>query len=108
MDDSDTYAVMFARNLALYQDVFYAGVWSRLGNALYVSGDGGESWTKRSVIFPNDHPDFTKLKEAGPPFYPHVVLCPNGSMLAMAYHPPPVHHCFHAAVRIWARPGNRS
>lgn len=95
MDDSDTYAVMFARNLLRHGDIFYAGVWSRHGNALYVSEDGtGESWVKRSTIFPYDDPDFPKLKEAGPPFYPHVVLCPDGTMLAMTYHTPPVHHCF--------------
>lgn len=93
MDDSDTYAVMFARSLVLHDGVLYAGVWSRHGNALYLSKDG-ESWSKRSVIFPNDDPDFPKLKEAGPPFYPHVVMCPDGSMLAMTYHTPPVHHCF--------------
>lgn len=93
MDDSDTYAVMFARNLELHEETLYAGVWSRNGNALYTSGDG-ISWKKRSLIFPNDDPDFPKMKEAGPPFYPHVMLCPDGSMLAMTYHTPPVHHCF--------------
>jgi hypothetical protein len=34
----------------------YVGVWSRLGNALYVSEDDGLMWKKRSVIFPTDYP----------------------------------------------------
>ena len=36
VDDSDTYAVMFARNLITHEGMMYAGVWSRHGNALYV------------------------------------------------------------------------
>ncbi len=94
MDDSDTHAVMFARSPTLHEGVFYAGVWSRHGNALYVSDERGLEWTKRNTIFPNDDERFPLLKEAGPPFYPHVVVCPDGSMLAMAYSTPPVHHCF--------------
>ena len=93
-DDSDTYAVMFARNLLTHEGVIYAGVWSRKGNALYVSTDFGLSWEKRSIIFPVDYPDFDKLAAAGPPFYPHVVFCPDGSMLAMTYHIPPRNHCY--------------
>ena len=64
----------------------YMGVWSRQGNALYVSLDDGLSWEKRSVIFPIDYPDFSKLSDAGPPFYPHIIFCPDLSMLAMTYH----------------------
>jgi hypothetical protein len=94
VDDSDTYAVMFARNLITHEGMMYAGVWSRHGNALYVSADGGLSWQKRSVIFPIDFPDFGQLVDAGPPFYPHVVFCPDGSMLAMTYHTPPINHCY--------------
>ena len=94
VDDSDSYAVMFARNLITHEGLMYAGVWSRHGNALYVSADGGVSWQKRSVIFPVDFPDFDRLADAGPPFYPHVVLCPDGSMLAMTYHTPPKNHCY--------------
>ena len=94
VDDSDPYAVMFARNLVVRDGMFYAGVWSRYGNALYVSSDGGTSWTKHSLIFPTDYPDFDRLHEAGPPFYPHVEWCPDGSLLAMTYQTPPIGHCY--------------
>lgn len=94
VDGSDTYAVMFGRNLVTVDDTMFAGVWSRHGNALYESSDSGETWSKRSVIFPADYPEFTKLADAGPPFYPHVVICPDGSMLALTYHTPPTHCCF--------------
>lgn len=105
MDDSNKYAVMFARNLITHRGVMYAGVWSRLGNSLYVSEDCGVSWIKRSVMFPVEFPDFTSLPKAGPPFYPHVVFCPDGSLLAMTYHTPPKNHCYsrrsHDHGRTW-------
>ncbi len=94
MDATHEYAVMFGRNLITHHDEMYAGAWSRLGNALYVSENGGRSWNKRSVIFPIDFPDFTNLPNAGPPFYPHVVFCPDSSLLAMTYHTSPRNHCY--------------
>ncbi|MAV34531.1 MAG: hypothetical protein CMJ59_03650 [Planctomycetaceae bacterium] len=94
VDDSHEYAVMFGRNIITHAGVMYVGVWSRLGNALYVSADHGLTWQKRSVIFPTEYPDFTNLKTAGPPFYPHVTFCPDGSLLAMTYHTPPKNHCY--------------
>ena len=94
VDDSDEHAVMYARNILTREGVMYMGVWSRQGNALYVSLDDGLSWEKRSVIFPIDYPDFSKLSDAGPPFYPHIIFCPDQSMLAMTYHTPPIHHCY--------------
>lgn len=94
MDGSSKYGVLHARNLIVHDDVIYAGVWSRLGNALYISDSGGRRWKKRSVIFPVDHADFAKLLEAGPPFYPHAVFCPDGSLLALTYHTPPKNHCY--------------
>jgi hypothetical protein len=94
VDDSDEYAVMFGRALVTTGDIMQFGAWSRLGNALYQSTTNGRSWDRLSVIFPNDHPDFTQLVNAGPPFYPHVVPCPDGSLLALTYHTPPLNHCF--------------
>jgi hypothetical protein len=94
VDDSDEHAVMYGRNILTRGGVMYMGAWSRLGNALYVSHDDGLSWERRSVIFPVDYPDFGKLSDAGPPFYPHVIFCADGSMLAMTYHTPPIHHCY--------------
>jgi hypothetical protein len=94
VDGSHEYAVMYARNIIHRDGVMYVGVWSRLGNALYVSKDNGLSWKKRSVIFPTDYPDFVNLKNAGPPFYPHVVFCRDGSLLALTYHTPPKNHCY--------------
>ena len=94
MDGSDEHAVMFARNLIARDGVFYAGVWSRHGNALYTSVDCGLSWQKRSVPFPVDYPDFGELVNAGPPFYPQPVFCPDGSLLTLTYVTPPRHHCY--------------
>jgi hypothetical protein len=94
VDDSHEYAAMSARNVLTRDGTMYTAVWSRLGNALYVSSDHGMSWKKRSVIFPTDYADFAELDNAGPPFYPHVVFCPDGSLLAMTYHTPPRHHCY--------------
>ena len=94
MDDTHVYAVMYARNLLMRGDTMYTAIWSRLGNSLYVSSDEGLSWRKRSVIFPIDYPDFADLRNAGPPFYPHVVFCADGSLLAMTYHTPPKNHCY--------------
>ena len=94
VDDSDEYAVMFGRALVTTDDMMQFGAWSRQGNSLYQSTDGGCSWERLSVIFPNDHPDFTELVNAGPPYYPHVVPCPDGSLLALTYHTPPINHCF--------------
>lgn len=94
VDDSNEYAVMFGRNLQVSDDTLFMGAWSRLGNSLYVSSDRGVSWKKRSVMFPGSYPDFKNLKKAGPPFYPHVVFCPDGSLLAMTYHTPPRNHCY--------------
>lgn len=94
MDETDTYAVMFARSPVIVGDCLCAGVWSRLGNSVYVSRDNGVSWTRRSVIFPVHHPGFETLKDAGPPFYPHVIPCPDDSMLALTFTPPPRNHCY--------------
>ena len=94
VDESDRYAVMYGRNVLTRDGIMYAAVWSRLGNSLYVSTDSGATWQRRSIIFPTYYPDFDKLHESGPPFYPHVVFCPDGSLLAMTYHTPPRHHCY--------------
>ena len=94
VDDSDEHAVMFGRGLVTKDEAMYFGAWSRLGNALYHSTDGGRSWERRSVIFPKDHPDFRALEEAGPPFYPHVIWCPDGTMLALTFSTPPRNHCY--------------
>ena len=94
VDGSHEDAVMFGRNIIRRDGVMYVGVWSRLGNSLYISEDKGLTWKKRSVIFPTDYPNFANLKNAGPPFYPHVIFCPDGSLLAMTYHTPPKNHCY--------------
>ena len=94
VDATHEHAVMFARNLVTRDGTMYAGVWSRFGNSLYVSADRGSTWEKRSVIFPTDYADFADLVNAGPPYYPHVVFCPDGSMLAMTYCTPPRNRCY--------------
>ena len=94
VDGSDEFAVMSVRNVLTRESVMYCGVWSRRGSALYVSGDNGGTWHKRSTIFPTTYPGFETLKNAGPPFYPHAVFCPDGSLLAMTYYTPPRNHCY--------------
>ena len=94
VDDSDEYAVLFARNILTRDHSMFFGAWSRSGNALYESTDGGRAWKRRSIIFPPDHPDFTELANAGPPFYPHATWCADGSLLAMTYCTPPRNHCY--------------
>ncbi len=91
---SDEHAVMYVRSVQTRDGVMYGGMWSRHGSALYASEDNGISWQKRSVIFPSTHPGFERLRQAGPPFYPHAVICPDGTMLAMTYMTPPTHHCY--------------
>ena len=46
------------------------------------------------MIFPNTYPDFSQLPDAGPPYYPHVVFCPDGTLLAMTYYNAPRYHCY--------------
>ncbi len=94
VDSRDEYAFMYGRNVLTRDGVMYVGAWSRLGNALYVSTDNVVSWSRRSVVFPTTHPDFESLVDAGGPFYPHVVLCPDGSLLAMTFDTPPKNRCY--------------
>ena len=94
VDDADEHAAMYVRSVQVRDDILYGGVWSRHGSALYTSVDNGSTWQKRSVMFPPDYPDFEHMQEAGPPFYPHAVFCPDGSLLAMTYHTPPLHRCY--------------
>jgi len=94
VDDSHEYAVMYLRNVVTRDDVMYVAGWGRQGNALYVSTDNGKTWRRRSVVFPTDYPGFETLKNAGPPFYPHVVFCCDGTMLAMTYYTTGKHFCY--------------
>ncbi len=91
-DDTHQYAAMHGRGVVTRGDTMYVGIWSRLGHSLYVSTDQGLSWEKRSEIFSRD--DFSQIESAGPPYYPHVVFCPDGSLLAMTYHTPPENRCY--------------
>ena len=83
---------MHGRSVVTRGDTLYVGVWSRFGHSLYVSTDQGLSWEKRSEIFSRD--DFPQIESAGPPYYPHVVFCPDDSLLAMTYHTPPENLCY--------------
>ena len=94
VDSSSEFAVTSARNVITGQDQLLVGCWSRLGHALYASQDNGSSWERRSVIFPATYPGFGELVQSGPPYYPHVVACADGTLLAMCYVTPPVNHCF--------------
>ena len=94
VDDSDEHAAMYVRSVQTRDGVMYGGVWSRHGSTLYVSANDGTTWQKRSVMFPPTYPDFEQMPEAGPPFYPHAVFCPDGTLLGMIYHTPPLHRCY--------------
>ena len=107
VDSGHKYAVMYGRSVITRDGVMYFGAWSRLGNALYTSDDNGESWKKRSVIFPNTYPDFMQLKNAGPPFYPHVMFLPDGRLLAITYHTPPENCCYTRVSRDQGRTWGR-
>ena len=94
LDDTHEHAAMYVRNVVTRDGVMYAAAWGRRGSALYASTDCGKSWRRRSVIFPTSYPGFETLKKAGPPFYPHVVFCPDGSLLAMTYYTQGKFHCY--------------
>jgi hypothetical protein len=116
LDRAHESAAMYGRNVITRGDTMYVGVWSRSGHSLYVSLDQGLSWEKRSEIF--SVADFPTIRDGGPPYYPHVVFCPDGSLLAMAYHTPPANGCSarrshdngrtwgplqtHRGLRLWA------
>ena len=94
IDPSHKYAVLYPREIITRGGMMYFCAWSRRGNALYVSTDNGSSWQRRNVIFPTTHPDFERLSDAGPPFYPNAVFLPNGTLLAVTYITPPTHRCY--------------
>lgn len=94
VDGSDESAVRFMRNLNERDGIIYGLSWSVRGSTLYSSADNGLSWQRQTVVFPNDYPDFPEMKTGGPPYYPHIVFCPDGSMLAMCYITPPVDYCY--------------
>jgi len=62
VDSTDERAVLAPRSVFSYEGTMYFGAYSRKdGMALYVSEDNGNSWQRRSVIFPQDYPDFVPM-----------------------------------------------
>jgi hypothetical protein len=94
VDDSNEHAVTSARNVIVCGEEMLVGCWSRLGHALYASRDSGSTWERRSVIFPPEYPGFGELVRSGPPYYPHVVACADGTLFSLCYVTPPVNRCF--------------
>lgn len=90
----DEYAFLSPRNVITNHKAMYVTAWSPQGHALYISVNNGRSWRRLSIIFPSHHPLFPELKNMGPPFYPHVEICPDGSMLAMCYYTPERNICY--------------
>ena len=90
----DEYAFLSPRNVITHHRFMYVTAWSPQGHALYVSVDNGKQWQRRSVIFPHHPQLFPELKEMGPPFYPHIEVCPDGSLLAMTYYTPGRNVCY--------------
>ena len=88
IDQSDKYAVKSPRSVFSHKGIMYFSAYSTVdGMALYVSTDNGDSWRRRSVIFPRSYPDFlpgAKKDDYGP-FYPHTIVLPDGEFLAMTY-----------------------
>ncbi|MBD3670726.1 MAG: exo-alpha-sialidase [Gammaproteobacteria bacterium] len=91
---ADEDAFLSPRNVISLGRAMYVTGWSPQGHGLFVSMDNGQHWTRQNIIFPTDHPEFPQLRHKGPPFYPHVELCPDGSLLAMTYHTPEPNTCF--------------
>lgn len=91
---TDEQAFLSPRNVIRHKDFMYVTAWSPHGHALYVSANQGTSWRALSTIFTADDPLFPELRHTGPPFYPHIELCPDGSMLAMSYYTPQRNVCY--------------
>ncbi len=88
VDPSHERAINAPRSVFSYEGTMYFGAWSRKdGMALYVSEDNGNSWQRRSVIFPQNYPDFAPglTSESFGPFYPHVMFLSGGELLAMCF-----------------------
>lgn len=94
VDASADHAVLYARNVITWEQKLMVACWSLFGHGLYVSTDHGESWQRRSVVFPPDYPGFGAMRTFGPPYYPNIVRCPDDSLLAICYVTPHVGHCF--------------
>jgi Neuraminidase (sialidase) len=88
VDPTHEKAILAPRSVFNDKGTIYFGAYSRKdGMALYVSEDDANSWRRRSVIFPQDYPDFAAgLTDKGfGPFYTHVMFLPSGGLLAMCY-----------------------
>ena len=92
VDPTDEKAVLAPRSVFSYEGTMYFGAYSRkdwmapyVGEGyLYVSEDNGDSWQRRSVIFPHDYPDIASSDNSGP-CYPHVMFLENRDLLAMCF-----------------------
>jgi len=81
-------AILAPRSVFSHKGTMYFGAYSlKDGMALYVSEDNGDSWYRRSVMFPQDYPDFAPgLTDVNfGPFYPHVMFLPNRELMAMCF-----------------------
>jgi hypothetical protein len=92
VDPTHEKAVLAPRSVFRREGTMYFGAYSRkdwmapyVGEGyLYVSEDNGDSWQRRSLIFPHDYPDIASSANSGP-CYPHVMFLENGDLLAMCF-----------------------
>ncbi len=100
VDPTHERAILAPRSVFSREGTMYFGAYSgKDGMALYVSEDNGNSWLRRSVIFPQDYPDFAPgiEDENFGPFYPHVLFLPGGELLAMCFlkgHKHEINRCY--------------
>jgi len=91
---NDEFAFLSPRNVISHKNFMYVTAWSPQGHGLFISVDKGKHWRRLSIIFPKHHRLFPELKKMGPPFYPHIEICPDGSMLAISYYTPKRNICY--------------
>jgi len=92
-DPTQPERVMNSRSFFSHQGQMYFTAWSsKLGGTLYASASGdGLRWHRVSDVFPRSETQPFPYQGTRPfsPFYPNVVFCPDGSVLAVTYNPPP-------------------
>jgi len=92
-DPTQPERVMNSRSFFSHQGQMYFTAWSsKLGGTLYASAAGdGLRWHRVSEVFPRSETQPFAYQGTRPfsPFYPNVVICPDRSVLAVTYNPPP-------------------
>lgn len=93
VDSDQPGRVMNSRSFISHQGRLYFTAWSsKFGGSLYASSlNDGLHWRRVSEIFPRNETMPFPYQGTRPfaPFYANVGFCPDGSVLAITYNPPP-------------------